>query len=212
MRSRQQQEKEYESWVENIYLDVTEKMRSDVKSKNSSFIKGNGLQQMSSLDGCEENSSNLTVSQFNALIDLYESTTINSNWTNSTGWDTAVRGVVEDIKCWYGVKINSSGDLIELTLDNNNLNGTLPSSLGNISTLSGLVIPNNPQLTGSIPESIGKMTNLVYINLSRNNFTGNLPDSIGYNTELISLLLFWNPNLQGEIPQSMENLVKLENF
>lgn len=212
LRSRQQQEKEYESWVENIYLDVTEKMRSDVKSKNSSFIKGNGLQQMSSLDGCEENSSNLTVSQFNALIDLYESTTINSNWTNSTGWDTAVRGVVEDIKCWYGVKINSSGDLIELTLDNNNLNGTLPSSLGNISTLSGLVIPNNPQLTGSIPESIGKMTNLVYINLSRNNFTGNLPDSIGYNTELISLLLFWNPNLQGEIPQSMENLVKLENF
>lgn len=48
------------------------------------------------------------------------------------------------------------------TLYNNNLNGTIPAELGNISTLTFLDLSVN-QLTGSIPVAFGQLSNLTYL-------------------------------------------------
>ena len=58
------------------------------------------------------------------------------------------------------------------------------------------------QLTGSIPPEIGNMTNLTYLYLDDNQLTGEIPPEIGNLTNLTKLYLF-NNQLTGEIPESI---------
>ena len=83
-----------------------------------------------------------------ALVDLYNSTN-GPGWTNHTNWLTS-----EPMDTWYGVDENSNGRVFSLTLKGNRLIGTLPSSLGNLSSLATLDLSYNG-LTGQLPASIG---------------------------------------------------------
>jgi Leucine-rich repeat (LRR) protein len=156
--------------------------------------------------------SNLTVAQFNALVDLYDSTSISQPWTDSTGWFSAVKNTVVDVSGWYGVEISTEGKLIGLNLDRNNLNGFLPSTLGDLTDLGNLILPNNPLLTGRIPPSITNLTKMVYLNLALNNHTGSIPEDIGNLTGMKTWLMYANPQLTGELPTSIANLTALEMF
>ena len=64
------------------------------------------------------------------------------------------------------------------------------------------------QLTGSIPPEIGNLTNLTYLNLRSNQLTGSIPPEIGNLTNLTELVLFGN-ELTGEIPESICELTNL---
>ncbi|KAJ3096115.1 hypothetical protein HK100_005641 [Physocladia obscura] len=66
-------------------------------------------------------------------------------------------------------------------------------------------------LTGSIPESIGNLTELVKLNLGHNRFEGELPDSIGQLKNLRSFVVQVN-KLTGEIPRAIQKLRNLEAF
>ena len=79
-----------------------------------------------------------------ALEALYDSTD-GANWTNSTNWK-----IDDDLGTWYGVLVNSDGRVTDLNLANNNLVGTLPDELGNLTSLRALTLNKN-QLTGEIP-------------------------------------------------------------
>jgi len=65
------------------------------------------------------------------------------------------------------------------------------------------------QLTGSIPPEIGNLTNLEHLNISQNNFTGITPSEIGNMSSLVELLLGYN-NFSGTIPSSLFDLPNLE--
>lgn len=166
----------------------------------------------SSTNSLTQTPSNLTLAQFNALVDLYDSTSISQNWFDSTGWSSAVKNQVEDVSQWHGVDINTEGKLIGLNLDNNNLNGFLPSTLGDLTDLSGLVLPNNPLLTGKIPPSITNLTEMVYLNLALNNHTGSIPANIGNLTKMKVWYLYANPQLTDSLPASIASLTALEEF
>ncbi len=66
-------------------------------------------------------------------------------------------------------------------------------------------------LKGSIPESIGDLEFLEFIDLRWNDITGPIPESIGNLVHLKSLSLGYN-NLSGTIPDSIMNLSELENL
>lgn len=168
--------------------------------------------QAPSMQALAQTPSNLTLAQFNALVDLYDSTTISQDWTYSTGWSTAEKGQVEDVSGWHGVEISTEGKLIGLNLDKNNLNGFLPSTLGELTDLSNLILPNNPLLTGKIPPSITNLTKMVYLNLALNNHTGSIPEDIGNLTDMKTWYLYANPLLTGPLPTSIASLTALEQF
>jgi len=73
--------------------------------------------------------------------------------------------------------------------------------------LTNLNIDYN-QLTGSIPSEIGNLTNLLKLSLHYNQLTGSIPQEIGNLTNLIRLFLY-NNQLTGEIPESICNLVEV---
>ncbi|XP_042973978.1 putative receptor like protein 25 [Carya illinoinensis] len=64
---------------------------------------------------------------------------------------------------------------------------------------------------GEIPESIGNLRGLHFLNLSNNVLTGHIPPSLANLTELESLDLSKN-NLSGEIPQQLTQLTFLGFF
>ena len=85
-----------------------------------------------------------------ALVDLYNSTN-GKEWNSS--WDLNA-----PVNTWKGVEINQ-GHVIGLTLFMNNLNGTLPESLGDLKHISTLNLAFN-QITGVLPKDLVKLEKL----------------------------------------------------
>lgn len=155
------------------------------------------------------------------LIALYNSTN-GANWTNtkqgqgawpindpnaviSTSWDPATN------TGWYGVGIDARGRVVTIELDNNNLSGTLPSQIGQLSALWSIRIKNNISLTGAIPSQIGQLHDLLGLELNNNSLSGTIPSEIGQLSTLIKLDLNTNP-FTGSLPVAILNMSNLKEL
>jgi len=90
-----------------------------------------------------------------------------------------------------------------LFMSDNGFNGSIPFSLGNISSLQGLDLSNNI-LQGQIPEGIWNMSSLEFLALSGNNLSGRLPPRVSTSSNLRSVYLSRN-KLQGPIAMTFYN-------
>ncbi|VAI25202.1 unnamed protein product [Triticum turgidum subsp. durum] len=95
-----------------------------------------------------------------------------------------------------------------LALDGNNLNGKLPSSIGNLSNSLDSLWLNSNQISGPIPPEIGNLKSLSILYMEYNFFTGNIPPTIGKLNKLVKLSFAHN-RLSGQIPDTFGNLVQL---
>lgn len=141
-----------------------------------------------------------------ALIALYNSTS-GPIWTRKAGWLGA-----PGTECsWERVTCDAGGSTVErLTLSSNNLAGTLPSEIGNLSNLLYLGLSRN-QLGGQIPPELGLLTRLQTLSMSDGYFSGGLPPGIGQLTSLTTLNLARN-FLSGPLPNEIGSLVNLETL
>ncbi len=121
-------------------------------------------------------------------------------------------------------------NLESLTLDNNDLNGTIPmwspylthlsylnlmsnrftsfgTDLFNLSDLETLTLNSNA-LSGEIPDALYSLSSLKSLRLENNNLNGTLSDKIGQLNKLTYLDLSKN-NLTGSIPATIGNLTSL---
>ncbi|RXI08609.1 hypothetical protein DVH24_022753 [Malus domestica] len=102
----------------------------------------------------------------------------------------------------------NQNSLETLRLSYNHLSGSIPN-LTNFSSLKGLDLYEN-QLKGTIPESIGQMSNLEYMYLDMNALEGVVSESHFSNlSRLTSLLWFLNlssNSLSGELPECLTHL------
>ncbi len=159
-----------------------------------------------------------------ALVALYYAAN-GPNWTNT--WNLS-----QAVSTWHGVTLSGDGcSVTELNLNNNQLSGSIPSELGNLSNLTllhfsgnqlsgnipselsnlsnltGLVLRNN-QLDGSIPPALGNLSNLIELSLNDNYLSGNIPPDLGDLSNLLILSL-QNNQLSGSIPSALGNLSNL---
>ncbi len=162
-----------------------------------------------------------------ALVVLYNSTG-GDNWTDNSNWlvgdpcDDAWHAIVcsNDSKIimilmgtWPAgnnltgtlpIELGNLTNLTKLDFNYNNLSGVLPNEIGNLVNLDILYLEQN-QLSGAIPNTIGNLINLRTILLGFNQFTGSIPSEIGNLTKLVSLGLQYNI-LSGDIPPELGNL------
>ncbi|KAJ9559374.1 LOW QUALITY PROTEIN: hypothetical protein OSB04_013988 [Centaurea solstitialis] len=124
---------------------------------------------------------------------------------------------------WNNSRFNwKSRNLVELTLKNNLLSGSIPSSLGNLTQLITLFLDGN-KLEGTVPSGIFGLSSLtIGLDLSNNRFVGSLPAEVGTLQNLVAFdlvlelarvwlkLFMAGNNIQGEIPTSFRSLRGLE--
>jgi len=144
-----------------------------------------------------------------ALIWFYYSTG-GENWSNNSNW------LNNDESTWYGVSV-ANGHVVGLNPYNNNLNGTLPSEIGNLSFLESLGIYYNFNLRGRLPTELGNLTELRLIYMPGNGFSGPIPSSLGNLSKLDVLYLSDNyeypdGGFTGSIPSSIGNLTLLNEL
>ncbi|KAJ9540630.1 hypothetical protein OSB04_027136 [Centaurea solstitialis] len=108
---------------------------------------------------------------------------------------------------WFQCK---SPSLESLFLQYSELSGNLPNQLGKLTHLVHLNLGVN-NLVGAIPNSIGQLSFLRSLYLSHNQLNGSLPDSLGQLLKLEQLDLAYN-QLTGSIPSSLGQLSKLNSL
>jgi len=146
-----------------------------------------------------------------SLVALYNSTD-GANWTYT--WDLS-----QPVSTWYGIilsedgcnvaciDLDSSVDCRYVITHGNNLVGTIPKELGNLTKLNVLSLFSN-SLVGEIPIELGNLINLNILYLGRNSLVGEIPIELGNLTNL-NILALGSNNLVGEIPIELGNLTDL---
>ena len=138
-----------------------------------------------------------------ALVALFYS-------TNGAGWATQNFWLNNpNVENWYGVS-TLGGHVQRLVLGNNQLTGSIPAELGNLTYLQELGLYNN-QLSGPIPAELGNLSNLQILRLGRNQLSGSIPAELGNLTYLQELSLH-NNQLSGSIPGQLGNLTNLQSL
>ena len=108
--------------------------------------------------------------------------------------DVATTRAEENVTIMAGLK--------ELDLSDNKISGSIPSEIGNLTTLTSLNLSSN-NITGSIPAELGNLTNLTNLDLGNNDLTGSMPDELGKLSKLESLDISGN-KLSGLISTEMQ--------
>ena len=138
-----------------------------------------------------------------ALVALYNATD-GPKWANNDNWLSD-----EPLDAWYGVSV-SDGRVAELDLEDNQLTGTIPPELGDLSHLWSLNLARN-QLTGTIPPELGDLSSLTLLYLHINQLTGPIPPELGDLSRLWTLILLDN-QLTGPIPPELGELSRLRQL
>ena len=135
------------------------------------------------------------------LLDLYTA-------TNGLEWNKQWN-VEQPVETWYGVTVDNN-KVTGINLLFNNLNGTLPASLGQLKNLKKLELSFNP-ISGTIPAELGNLEQLGVLAINGTAVSGNIPESLGGLSNLKQLHLSSN-QLSGMVPESLGKLRKIEVF
>jgi len=172
--------------TENIHEQLQKKLHKKPDNNTTSQMTTTAVNEQDSL----------------ALVALYNSTN-GGAWTNKTKWLTG------PVDTWYGITVVVDR-VTRIDLGNNNLDGTIPTELGNLTNLTYIYLNFN-NLSGSIPPELENLNELKTLSLYFNQLSGNIPPTLGNLTNLESLSLY-NNQLSGNIPPTLGNLTNLESL
>jgi hypothetical protein len=114
--------------------------------------------------------SSIATAECDALVALYRSAD-GPNWDLNSNWLTD-----PDPCSWAGV-VCDTDSVSGLRLSNNQLSGTIPPELADLTNLTGLGLSGN-QLSGTIPPELADLTNLRGLVLSGNQLSGEVPPEL----------------------------------
>ena len=133
------------------------------------------------------------------ILDSLYRMTGGKDWTDTTNWLSD-----EPLSEWYGVEVSDSGEVVGLSLGENNLTGPIPGLLAELDSLVALDLGGNA-LAGEIPWDFREMQRLRRLRLNDNQIEGLLPPGMGSMAGLRHLDIGDN-KLSGVVPASFEQL------
>ncbi|KAM2118149.1 hypothetical protein ACFX1R_011602 [Malus domestica] len=106
---------------------------------------------------------------------------------------------------------DSVGDLSRLRLYffKNRILGSIPDDMGKMSSLCVLDL-GKKLIGGSFPPSLGNLLQLRYLNLSENHLSGSIPVLLGLLSRLDFSINLPNSHFEGQLPASIGKLVSLQ--
>jgi Leucine-rich repeat (LRR) protein len=139
-----------------------------------------------------------------SMATFYYATLGPTAWTDRTNW---LSYSVNECQ-WFNFAeedaCDDSNNLIELDLESNGLQGTLPTTIGAMSFLQTLDLEDN-NITGTLPTQIGSLSNLQTLDLGTNLMTGEIPTELG-ELESIQEIELKENNFTSSIPKELGNL------
>ncbi|CAI7925021.1 unnamed protein product, partial [Closterium sp. NIES-53] len=127
---------------------------------------------------------------------------------NEQGMITAMVMTDMNIQGFLPQSLGNLTSLTRLSLDHNSLGHSIPSSFVNLTNLRKLSLGFNRFMNGPIPEYIGSLERLETLDLGLMALTGSIPSTIGRLTNLTLLDVSIN-ELNGSIPESIGMLTRL---
>ncbi|OMO92551.1 hypothetical protein COLO4_17487 [Corchorus olitorius] len=139
-------------------------------------------------------------------------TSISQNFCNETRWNYTIvdRLILSTVACDCSDGNNTICHVTQILIKGHNLTGILPPELGNLTHLQAIDFTRN-YLNGSIPSSLSQLSSLTSFSALGNRLSGSIPPEIGDISTLTELLLSAN-NFTGTIPESFRNLKNLTDF
>ncbi len=136
-----------------------------------------------------------------ALIALYNAWD-GDNWTRNDNWCSD-----KPLSEWYGVGVDNG--VVDLSLPNNNLKGTIPHEIGDLQNLRSLYLNENVDLHGEIPDEIGNLTKMQNLQIASCSISGTIPSTIE-NCRELEVLVLSNNDMSGVLPY--ESIMSLDNL
>ncbi|CAA0827777.1 Probable LRR receptor-like serine/threonine-protein kinase [Striga hermonthica] len=144
---------------------------------------------------------------------------LNKNWFSGPVPDFSSLVNLEALRLWennltatreltFISSLSGCRKLEILEISNNQFEGALPSSVGNLSASLVRFIAADCKIVGPIPDEFGNLKNLQVLELSENRLTGLIPEAIGGLSQLYALSLGGN-RLHGHIPSDLCRLRRL---
>ncbi|KAM5577282.1 putative LRR receptor-like serine/threonine-protein kinase [Rosa sericea] len=104
--------------------------------------------------------------------------------------------------------IGNLSSLIKLSISENQLSGQIPSSMGRLHNLQGLYMYDNT-LQGYIPDELCQLEHLSDLNLGGNQLSGSVPSCLGNLTASLRTLYLWSNLLNSTIPSTFWGLTDI---
>lgn len=157
-----------------------------------------------------------------ALIDFYNATD-GDHWTNNTNWCSD-----KPLNEWFGINTNGRLYPREISLESNNLKGTIPENffsrvgpvnyfnvsqngltgpIGDLSkafNMEVLLFASN-QMTGELQPEFFNYPKLTHFDCSGNNMTGPIPASLANHMDIQNALVISGNDFSGEVPEEIVN-------
>ena len=161
--------------------------------------------------------SRITQANYQAALEAIYQATNGDEWLDNENWMNGFDPCDRDF-LWYGLSCNfleTPSKIVYISLDYNNLSGTIPGEVGLLTELRGFEVGRNNlsgtipseigflselevltmhdnSLGGAIPSELGMLENVWYVRLNDNSFSSTLPDLLGDLSSLFYLFLHEN--------------------
>lgn len=139
-----------------------------------------------------------------AALEAFYHATGGSDWANDDNWLTDA-----PLGEWHGVDVDDYGRVAALDMYRNQLAGTLPPEIGDLTSLKELGFTANSGLTGEVPAEIGRLSKLVDLSFANTRITS-LPPEFGNLRQLEYLAL--HRTLLTSLPPEFGNLSALKQI
>ena len=189
----------YLGFVNSFFKPGSEKTREENMKRKGFAVVMAAMLAVLGMGAFGVCASGVSSSERQALTDLYNSTS-GTSWIKSNNW----LGAVSTECSWYGITC-SENHVTEIDLSSNNLSGSIPSSMGNLTNLTSLNLSDN-DLTGI--DNALLASSLTSLDLSKNKIEQDIPPGLGSLTNLKTLFLNGN-YFKGEVPSELGNLTNL---
>jgi len=187
-------------------LSFTVEKNEDKLSRNGDIvITHEGLKQTIKVIQ-KEYLDNKLIEERNTLIAFYKALN-GDNWKTKNNWCSD-----RPLNEWSDVRVNEDGYVVELSFNYNNMQGSIPKCIGQLSHLKKLDM-YGCGIVGPLPDELADCKHLQSIELGNNPLTGAvIPEYWGKHMQKLEYLGIYNTELGGELPRSIGGMKSLKNL